>query len=389
MDFDDYKQQIDLVDFAQRLYGFRINAKKSTKRHVVLIGAGKDERIIVSRNQNSGHHWYFNPHDDRDKGTVIDFVLQREEGNWQQVLQVLEQYMDNAAIPLEASFQIQASIPVDGVLPHFDLLPFDNRAYLHQRGISDTTIDDPLFLDRIHNVAGGKKGLAFVNTAFSCYNLSGQLLGLEVKNVNYTGHALHSRKSEACWMSRYQDLSTPIAEMVITESAIDGLSYHQLHPPSEDRIYISSGGALVSGQIQLIQGLIHRLKPRKVILAMDNDLAGIRYNLLLLGILEEKEKSYSFSAEFALLNKDRARLLLQIHKDQGELVQQALCKMWEGSNLLTIHSQPYELMVEFPYHREALLLVEQRLLLTRRLRSWIMIHRADGKDFNEDLRSAD
>ncbi|MEM7368173.1 MAG: toprim domain-containing protein [Bacteroidota bacterium] len=387
MSFDEYKQKIDLIDFAQREYGFRINPRKSTKRHVVLVGQDEFERIIVSRNQETGYYWYFNPHDAHDKGSIIDFVYQRVQSDWQQVRTVLDAYLSQPKTALEPSMLPPQKKGEE--IPSFDLKPYTDLTYLLQRGLSEKTLRDPLFDQRIFNTLHiGKRGQQFVNTAFPCFNLDGDILGLEVKNANYTGHALNSRKSEACWMSRYEQLELPISDCVLTEGAIDALSFHQLFPPQGSRIYISSGGMVTEGQMHLIQQLINKLHPQQLILAMDNDLAGMRYNIQLLGRLRKQGQSYSFSSNLNLESQDWCKLTLEFATKSSELIRAAILGMWPQTDSVIVEPSPAlsaTSQIRFKHDRAHLQMVEDRLLRLRNHQNWIRIQRASRKDFNEDL----
>lgn len=386
MSFDEYKQKVDFIDFAQRQYGFRINTKKSTKHHVVLVGQEESERIILSRDREKGHYIYFNPHDSSDKGSVIDFVLRRVSSDWHKVQETLDAYLSGphdsfSPIKLEPS-------PLHRGIPTFDLQPFNNKTYLLQRGLSEQTLSDPLFAGRIFNVPHtGKNGRQFFNTAFPCFNVKGEILGLEVKNVNYTGHALNSRKSEACWMSRLDLFPDTIEEFVLTEGTIDALSYHQLFPPQHSRLYLSSGGMLTKGQLTLIQSLIDQRSPKRLILGMDNDLAGRRYNLHLIGQLLRSGHTYHFTAKVFLEGQSQCRIELTFPSKASEMVRLAIEGMWKETKQWKAEPDHVrkKLVVRFPHNRESLDLVEDRLLRTRGLHSWIHVHRAKRKDFNEDL----
>jgi precorrin-6B methylase 2 len=64
--------------------------------------------------------------------------------------------------------------------------------------------------------------------------------------------------------------------MVITESAIDALSYHAIRQLQQAR-YISIGGAMNPAQPALIKAAVCRLPPGgRLIIATDNDPGGDR-----------------------------------------------------------------------------------------------------------------
>ena len=63
--------------------------------------------------------------------------------------------------------------------------------------------------------------------------------------------------------------------LVVTESAIDALSYHQLHPEQRSRRYLSTAGAPSTTQIELLERFFARLpRASTVVAAVDSDEAG-------------------------------------------------------------------------------------------------------------------
>lgn len=69
--------------------------------------------------------------------------------------------------------------------------------------------------------------------------------------------------------------STTDRQLVLTESAIDGLSYHVLHPDELWTRYMSTGGSLNSQQPALIRSAMEKLPVGAVVLlAFDDDEGG-------------------------------------------------------------------------------------------------------------------
>lgn len=74
--------------------------------------------------------------------------------------------------------------------------------------------------------------------------------------------------------------------MIITESPIDALSFAQLMPmPDEYNLYISTGGHPSPKQIEFINKVLQRHES-EVILAMDNENPGLRFNATVAGGLQ-------------------------------------------------------------------------------------------------------
>ena len=106
------------------------------------------------------------------------------------------------------------------------------------------------------------------NAIFPHYDRSG-LCGFEIKNTSFTGFAAGGVKG--LWFSQAKATDR---ELVLTESAIDALSFYALHKSNFSR-YMSTGGALNPQQPALIRGAIEKLPAGAVVLlAFDNDEGG-------------------------------------------------------------------------------------------------------------------
>ncbi|MEZ6081055.1 MAG: hypothetical protein R3C56_36945 [Pirellulaceae bacterium] len=75
-ELEDFKTQIDLCDFACAWAGFTKDKKSSSRCSAVMRHTNGD-KIIVARTPDR-HHIYFNVHDGRDRGSIVDFVQMRE-----------------------------------------------------------------------------------------------------------------------------------------------------------------------------------------------------------------------------------------------------------------------------------------------------------------------
>ena len=69
-ELDAFKREIDLRQFAAS-FGYEMDRHESWRGSTVLRRGG--DKIVVKRNHN-GHYVFFSVRDDRDNGTIIDFV---------------------------------------------------------------------------------------------------------------------------------------------------------------------------------------------------------------------------------------------------------------------------------------------------------------------------
>jgi hypothetical protein len=72
--YDELRSRISILDFAQA-HGYTINLKKELRWPVLEHGSW--DKIIIINPRDSQNQGYFNPNQDRDKGTLIQFVTNR------------------------------------------------------------------------------------------------------------------------------------------------------------------------------------------------------------------------------------------------------------------------------------------------------------------------
>lgn len=392
-DFDKYKTDIDLIVFAGQVYGYQVNKKKSTRSEVVVQDLEQTQTLIISRNRSNGHFTYFNPQNEKDRGTIIDFSLYRNQGDWKKVRAELNSYAQG--IPNSLPLPNPATEPQ----AQFDILPLTDRSYLHGRGITDATLDHPFFTNRIFNQAFvGEGGKNYLNTVFPLYRQE-KIVGLEVKNIGYHGNAKGSERANACWMSNLPEWEPGFWSIITTESAIDALSYHQLFPPDaqDRRIYVSMGGYIAIGQRKLFQELVANYSPNRIILGNDNDAPGVLHNINLIGWMETHlERSKLLKASAYLPESDTVSLLIEVQSGaMQEIWVAAVKKMFEAHSdasgipfsvhTLDRNEERVRIEVKGASHRENLEAIERYLIYLKGLQDQVSIARAQQKDFNEDL----
>jgi hypothetical protein len=252
-----------------------------------VLEHGSGDKIIIINPRDSQNQGYFNPNQDNDKGTLIQFVTNRlgwlfpqdqsQSTPWN-VNQVLHQWLN---MPFrERLYQSKVLLPskhgdkVESALFNKSLLkPLKDLRWLQSRGISKATIESPLFRNCIREC----KIKGHVNTAFP-YRASagGEIIGAELRNQSFKGHMTGSRKSMGIWFS---ELIPDCQRIVICESALDCLSHSELTRDNRT-VYISFGGQLTMGQLEVIRNLHSRLSEHHsvdVMIGVDSDEKGQSY----------------------------------------------------------------------------------------------------------------
>jgi hypothetical protein len=148
-----------------------------------------------------------------------------------------------------------------------------NVRYLNSRGIRPETLASPRFVGTFRMDARG-------NVLFPHADSEG-ICGFEVKNTGWTAFATGGKK--VLWRSNADPSDR---QLVLTEGAIDALSFHQLNPNSLSR-YASIAGAMGPRQLAAIAEEFHRLELEvKLVAAFDADPQGEKYSEAIRGIAQ-------------------------------------------------------------------------------------------------------
>jgi hypothetical protein len=259
-----FKCDIHFLHYAADRYGYRRDRRESSVGSHVLRHPATDDKIVV-RKDRDGHWTYFSVRDDRDHGTIIDFVQRRGRHlSLGSVREELRSWLGTARPVPDALETPRRSRPAQRrpVAEVFEAARLASTCdYLCARGLRPETLSDPRF-------AGTWRLDARGNVLFAHRDETGALTGFEVKNRGFTGFAAGGTKS--VWQSR---AFPGDQKLVITESAIDALSHYQLYRDAAR--YVSTAGAPSSTQIELIGRLLERLAPETIVVAaLDSDEAG-------------------------------------------------------------------------------------------------------------------
>ena len=71
-----FKSDIHFLQYAADRYGYQRDGRESSVASHVLRHPATNDKIVV-RKDKDGHWTYFSVRDDRDHGTIIDFVQRR------------------------------------------------------------------------------------------------------------------------------------------------------------------------------------------------------------------------------------------------------------------------------------------------------------------------
>ena len=90
-ELEDFKSRINLSEYAAAC-GYRLDRKASSRNSAVMVRSPGDKIIIAL---GADRHWiYFSVGEDRDSGSIIDFVQNRQGGNLGDVRKELRPWLE-------------------------------------------------------------------------------------------------------------------------------------------------------------------------------------------------------------------------------------------------------------------------------------------------------
>jgi hypothetical protein len=282
-ELESFKTNIDLRAYAAG-QGYQLDAHASWRGTSVMRHAVSHDKVIIKRGVD-GHYVYFSVRDDRDNGSIIDFVQHRQGMSLGAVRKELRPWIGQPPIPIPVFPALQKTekdrMKVEAAFARMQDVT-DGHPYLErERALPASLLAQPRFAGRVRMDDKG-------NAVMPHFDAEG-LSGYELKNVGFTGFA--SGGSKALWLSsEYGDDK----RLIFCESAIDALSHAVLFPDADAR-YASIGGKLNPQQPELIRAAAARMPvDSTIIAAMDADEDGakladvVRKAVLLTGRLDLK-----------------------------------------------------------------------------------------------------
>jgi hypothetical protein len=276
-----FKAEINLVELASS-YGYECIRKESSRSSIVMSHPDGDKIVIAAA--PDGHSIFFSVRAS-SSGSVIDFIMHRELVSLGGARIVLRRCLAPGYLQARSRVHYRPdAIAISQDQPAIyarwlGMQPYSSQGdgYLELRGIQAETI--ALFADRIRMDERG-------NVAFRHDDLR-SLSGWEMKNRGFTGFAGGGKKALfGCKIGVPAKEPAPL--LVITESAIDALSYYQLQP--QPGVYLSFAGALSQDQQELLRLALTRYPAARAVAATDADAQGEKYAELLRQMRSDVER---------------------------------------------------------------------------------------------------
>ena len=304
-ELEQFKTGVNLSEFAAAR-GYALDRRESSKSCAVMRRQGNGDKIAITLRKQNGHWVYYNWHDEADSGSIIDFVQRREGCTLGRVRVILRPWVGGSPRPVVVPLAeyVRDLLPVshdpEAVRKAWDAATVCfGLPYLTGRGLAPNVFLLPRF--------GGCLRVSsdiYGNALFPHYNRQG-VCGFEIKNSDFTGFAPGGMKG--LW---YSKTSAADRRLVLSESAIDGLSFHLLQGDEQTR-YMSTGGKLGPQQPALLRGAMEKLpKGGVVLLAFDHDEGG--------------EKLTAEVEALAPSGRELRRVLPDVGKDWNEMLKYRL-----------------------------------------------------------------
>lgn len=372
----------------------------------------EQDRIVlqISRNPIT----YFNRNDSTDKGLFFKFLLNRNPNFYKAVqlgLEIVDRRFELENMEMKVNKNVT---PKNSLEENYRILPLQISNYLTvQRGISQNTLDSFPFRGRIFNAYHFKDdGGRIANIAFPKYDLKGIPKNYILYNKPYrsrTDNKIRKFRLVINQKDHFVFYSRPVKiteKIIFGESAIDLLSYHELHG-NLNNFYISFGGNIYQDKLDFFLQLIEPMFSQKnieLVSIMDNDRVGRQFDIKVFSAVVNRINSNIYmeisfqqdkvSMKIHYTEKIRDQIRGHLKVLNGKLNPEPVK---EGKVPCSIQCVGFsdKLLVEFsfdnaigPYQNEKssnVINVLIQTLNTLYLPFPMTIHKSRNKDWNDDL----
>lgn len=267
-ELQNFKSNIDLRAYAAA-QGYQLSRKESWQGSAVMRHPASHDKVVIKRGID-GHYIYFSVRDDRDNGTIIDFVQFRQGLSIGAVRKELRPWIGQPPVPVPVFSPLHRTkadrVKVEAAYALMQDVAGGHPYLERERALPAALLALDRFAGRIR--LDPCKVATYPNAIFPHFDASG-LCGYEIKNVDFTGFAKFGTKG--LWQSHEESFDNC---HVFCEAAIDALSYAVLFPDNRTR-YASIGGKPNPEQPELIRTAVSRMpKYARILAAMDADVDG-------------------------------------------------------------------------------------------------------------------
>jgi hypothetical protein len=264
-ELDNFKRNVDLRAYAAG-YGYQLDRKESWHGSSVMRHPVTNDKVIIKRGMD-GHFVFFSVRDDRDNGSIIDFIQFRQGLSLGAVRKELRPWIGQPPVAVPAFPALHKTekdrMKVEAAWARMQD-PSIGHPYLErERAIPASLLGSPRFAGHIRIDDRG-------NAVLMHEDAEG-VFGFEIKNKGFTGFSSGGAKGLF--------LSNELPDdnrLVLCESGIDALSHAVLFPDNRTR-YGSISGKPNPQQPELVRAAAARMPAdSEIVAAMDNDADGAK-----------------------------------------------------------------------------------------------------------------
>lgn len=288
---------------------------RSTEYYGAFRNMESGEKIIFSKGKDEKYR-YFNPSDENDRGTIVDFMQNRGITE----LKAQAEYVQNIRRTNVKDYKpARTAHNVDMLRDKFmrmDRIDGYNQYLSEERGI-----DQRIYNEYSRNIRVDNRGNIVSSMfqheddqkfVFSGYNakLTSDFApqGERIKDLTYGNRSISALLPQD---KQYDNV-------VIAESTIDGMSYIQLQELDPKKTMIVSLNGQSTESSRMLAGEL--AEGKNVVIAVDNDAAGQRY----VEMLRKQKQLENAKVDLPTKNKDwNEELKAKVHEEQHQMIQEA------------------------------------------------------------------
>jgi len=273
-----FKTDINLAEFSTAFGYYKDKDKSSLNAPVMRHDNG--DKIIIGKDKVDGHYIYFNPNNDSDRGTIIDFVKARTNETLGHTRKRLRVWQHNPQ-PQE-NITVKASTKdARHIANEWDKLKSDEPIFSDWQGIKRQLIEGLVKSNKAKKVGR--------DMYFMLSDING-ICGYEKRTADGNKFI-----KEGSTKGLFTDGNLDTAErIVVFESPLDMLAYKQLGHGKISDFNICTMGSIGDSAKNSLEAIFNRNTTAKALYATDNDKAGedLAQNIAILDI--EEGRSHEF-----------------------------------------------------------------------------------------------
>jgi hypothetical protein len=302
--------QVSLPDYMKNQLNFEeaVDHQENINLEKPAFYDRNGETLTVGKNQNN--EWYYQrpesyeyETDEPEKFSIIDLYLEEHpNATFEKAVQDLNEALNQKTITQtnESEYNVQKPRQYTFDDHYNSLKPLQNRLYFYQNGITDKTIDHPLFKNMIRQKErfSPNKNRTYSNVAFLMKDRNNKISAISTRSNNVKG-AYGDRKNSMAISDRLHSKEN-VDQIHISERMIDNMSHFQINKnklSDKEILYMATQGditgkykdntpRITEEQANIVNQHIEKNPDiEKLNIGFDNDLSGNYYATKLLSEL--------------------------------------------------------------------------------------------------------